>query len=71
MRQVKYGHVVGGNYHRVALYVNGKEIAIAHVDDWDEAVKWGQDTWSKRKAEVGEDEIMRLGWTKPELRYWL
>jgi hypothetical protein len=70
-RVIKYGQVVGGNYHRVALCVNGEEIDVAHVDGWGEAVKWAQDAWDKRKAEIGEKEIKRLGWVKPELRYWL
>jgi hypothetical protein len=71
MREVKHGQVVGGNYHRVALCVNGKEIDVANVDDWGEAVKWAQDAWDKHKAGIGEKEIKRLGLTKPELRYWL
>lgn len=71
MREVKYGHIVGGDYHRAELWVGEKEIGFAHVDNWDEAVKWAQSAWKKRKSEVGEDEVSRLGWTKPELRYWL
>lgn len=70
VRAVKHGTVIGGNYSRAALWINGKELEIAFVNNWDEAVKWAKKAWRKRSSIIGEQELQRLGWTAPELRYW-
>ncbi len=57
--------------HRVALCVNGREIAVGTVESWEEAITWGQNEWDSRKKDLLAGEAQRLGWTNPEVRYWL
>ncbi len=63
--------VVGPLMHRVALCFNGREVAVGTVESWGEAIVWCQNEWDRRKKDLLAGEAQRLGWTNPEVRYWL
>lgn len=69
--EVVNGVVVGPIMHRVALCFNGREIAVGTVESWEEAITWCQNEWDSRKKDLLAGEAQRLGWTNPEVRYWL
>ena len=82
MREVKYGQIVGPQMRRVALCLNGQEIAVGSVEDWPQAVEWGKETWDKLRAEFEAGvldasfsdsayDLYSSGNKEPELRYWL
>lgn len=57
--------------HRAALCFHGKEIVVcSQFESEDEAVTWGVNEWSRIQNRLSTDELQRLGWIKPELRYW-
>lgn len=71
MLEVVNGVVIGPLTHRAALFFKGKEIAVcSQFESEAEAVAWGVNEWSRIKNRLSTDELQRLGWTKPELRYW-
>jgi len=69
--EVVNGVMVGPVMHRVALCFNGREIATGTVESWEEAITWCQNEWDSRKKDLLAGESQRLGWTNPEVRYWL
>lgn len=72
MLEVVDGVVVGTITHRGALCLNGREIAVCTLfESYEEALNWGQNEWAGIQERLGVDELRRLGWTNPELRYWL
>lgn len=71
MLEVVDGVVIGPITHRGALCFNGREVAsCALFESYDEALAWGQNEWAHLQERLGMDELKRLGWTTPELRYW-
>lgn len=71
MLEVVDGVVVGPITHRSALCFNGREVAFCTLcESYDEALAWGQNEWAHLQERLGMDELERLGWTTPELRYW-
>ena len=81
MREVKYGQIIGPQMHRVALCLNGQEIAVGSAENWEQAITWGKETWEKLRTEMGNGAIeaffcdeayeMLSAGHNPELRYWL
>lgn len=65
------GVMIGPLTHRAALCFNGKEVAVSSVfESNEEAMVWGKEEWARLQECLGVDELKRLGWTTPELRYW-
>lgn len=72
MIEVVNGVMIGSITHRAALCFSGREIASCSLfESYDEALAWGQNEWARLQERLGADELKRLGWTAPELRYWL
>lgn len=71
MFEVVDGVVIGPITHRGALCFNSREVAFCTLfESYDEALAWGQNEWAHLQERLGMDELKRLGWTTPELRYW-
>ena len=71
MLEVVDGVIIGQLTHRAALCFNGKEIAVSTLfESWEEAIVWAHNEWSNIRESLSVDELQRLGWTTPELRYW-
>jgi hypothetical protein len=69
--EIVNGVVIGPLTHRAALCFNGKEVAASSVfESEEEAMVWGKEEWTRLQERVGVDELKRIGWVTPELRYW-
>ena len=71
MLEIVNGVIVGPPTHRAALCFNGKEVLVSSVfETEEEAIAWAREEWARMQETLSADELRRLGWTTPELRYW-
>ena len=72
MIEVVNGIVIGPITHRAALCFNDREVAVCTLfESYDEALSWGKNEWARIQERLEVDELRRIGWVTPEVRYWL
>lgn len=65
------GIIIGPLTYRAGIFINGHELASSSVfENYSEAFVWGVNWCRNKRAEIGTDEYVRLGYNKLELRYW-
>ena len=69
---MREGVVVGSLTYRAVLCFAGKEVVVSSkCESVEEVLAWGRDEWASIQKRLSLDELQRLGWTTPELRYWM